>query len=134
MTFPEASFLALNTHLDPITLAPGGTCSSVQVPVVCRVASSSWIACSHRGQSGLHFTSPRLHGLSTLESAVSAAKATSNLTQLSCSAGKPASTDHAPPTMSAALASSPSSKLPGTETPLGMAGSEWQVEVTPTPA
>ena len=47
------SFLALKTHLDPMTFAPGGASSSSQVPAASNVTSSSSIAFSHSGQSGL---------------------------------------------------------------------------------
>ena len=70
-TFPEASFFAsffaLKTHLVPMILAPGGACLRVQVPAVCRPSSSSRMACSHSGQSGLRFASARFRGSSASE-------------------------------------------------------------------
>src|SRR6266702_508973 len=126
---PAASFLALKTHFKPMTLAPGGASSSLQVLAVFSVVSSSLMAFSQSGQSGQRFALVSEHGSNTSTSTVSAAsiclshsKSSSSLNALSA--------DHTPP---ASLASS-LSKPPSSCSPRAMDRLERHVDDTPTPS
>ncbi len=111
---PMVSFLALKTHLDPMIFALAGASSSLQVPAAFKVASSSWMAFSHNGQSGHRLTSVSDRGSSASASAVSVRNMCSRPSKFSSSVGVPSCTDHAPPASSGSSTNDPGICRPGT--------------------
>src|SRR6266571_1582194 len=126
--FPAASFFALKTHFEPMTLAPGGASSSLQVPAVFKVASSSAMAFSQSGQSGRRLASASVRGSKASASAVSAASMCSSHSN-SSSVANALSAAHTPP-----VSSTSSSKPPGSCSPVAMDGLERHADDTPTPS
>jgi hypothetical protein len=106
---PAASFFALKTHLEPMMLAPGGASSNLHVPAAFKVASSSSIAFSHNGQSGLRLASASDRGSKASASAVSATSAYLRPSKSSSSVGEPFSTDQTPPASSGSSSRAPGS-------------------------
>src|SRR6266702_3235040 len=109
--FPAASFFALKTHFEPMTLALGGASSSLQVPAVFKVVSSLAMVFSQSGQSGQHLALVSVRG----------SKASSAANALLVA--------HTPP-----VSSTSSSIPPGSCSPVVMDGSEWHADDMPTPS
>src|SRR6266404_2390799 len=121
---PVVSFFALKIHLEPIMFAPGGASSSLHVPAIFSVVSSSWIAFSQSAQSGLLLASASVQGSRASVLAVSATRTCSKSPELSSPSS---SVNQMPP------ASSGSSSTLGSCTLVGMVGSDGHVEETPRP-
>lgn len=67
---PTTPFFALKTHFEPTLFAPSGASSSLQAPAAFKVASSSSMALSQYGQSGLRFAFARVRDSSASASTV----------------------------------------------------------------
>src|SRR6266702_1183256 len=126
--FLAASFFALKTHFELMTLAPGGASSSLQVPAVFKVASSLVMVFSQSGQSGQHLALVSIRGSKASASVVSAASMCSSHSD-SLSAANALLVAHTPP-----VSLTPSSNLPGSCSPVAMDGSEQCADDTPTPS
>src|SRR6266702_6785507 len=126
--FLAVSFFALKTHFEPMTLAPGGDSSSLQVPAVFKVVSSSAMAFSQSGQSGQHLALASVHGSKASASAVSAASMCSSHSD-SSSAANALLAAHTPP-----VSLTSSLNLPGSCSPVAMDGLERRADDMPTPS
>src|SRR6266702_2762733 len=126
--FPAASFFALKTHFEPMTLALGGASSSLQVPAVFKVVSSLAMVFSQSGQSGQHLALVSVRGSKASASVVSAVSMCSSHSN-SSSVANALLVAHTPP-----VSSTSSSNPPGSCSPVVMDGSEWHADDMPTPS